>query len=1245
MKPKYKNLGKVRPTVEGYWDNTKEYSIISIVYDTNSDKSYISKKKVPKGINIGNTEYWQIFGNSIVNYDSIVVLGFNNNGETDTYTLPEAIKAIPNDKKHIGILVSFYEDANDIIKEKHWNLYQFSSNDINQFDNTELWMSVYYNKHSNIIITGSVAVGPNGNWYNDGKDTGIKASGPKGDKGDNGKNAVYAIFSQDNIIHKKSTEIKVYNVNINLINKDIVLADDYSININGFPAGISVAITKSDEYTYKLNVGILPTAKFNERIPISLTITYDNIVNKKYIYITTIQDGEKGIDGISSLIRWNNNSIEQSIDNGKTWSALSDKFSNNLYIIGYKDSVDKLPKNALIGAIYGVGPIYMDDDVEQTKPYYQLYINTISNWNKNYTITKVYQGDTELPQSAEEGEIILIKKSTDNYLVYKYTNNSWNLLANLAEICVQKEDIINRGDNIYALVQAEDENQYELYKRVVSWINFGTYNSVAAGIVQETGNNSNVVMSQAATTESLNKLGSYSNNEEFIRTYVDNNNILLWGIRNDGSIFINESYVNSLKKNINDIYNFLNNNYKENIDYLISKNNKSIKELGEYYDNEEFIYIIKDNTGKIVFSIDKKGYVNINNIPNIIKDEINKIYKLLEDNPKINYINKYETELNEKRNYKCVRNNYKNNDTPKTIYINNQLDFDDIQNKINSELESNDNVYLQFIINKGLYKYKNKHILFENFNHPNASISFIGKNCTIIPDGNYYEPTSVFKYFNVADYSNTYNYENKYFDGEKCIEISNSVNIYNKIYYTDELITHEDDEDKRIFKLHTLDVEDLTEEECKDLYITTYNGYYIFTYKVIKIENNYIYFYFNGISDSDYEKNVAIPTTLNSDMEGYNYGYTRYKIINKNDNNSDLYIYKNKIYFKSEYIYECINNYFVYINNCTIKSLSIEGIRFVCGDNLIYNCDNLETNKFHICNNLFENCSRVIISKSLNRQEDKLFKNVVIEKNKFKNCYVYRNIINIDVYSKNIELIYNDFDNCINAFGQPIVIDIESDNYYIAFNNIKNFGYNAIRVGAWQTTSYTKSNGVVEYNYLYNDINYLKNISINSLLDGGAIYIATQNVFAHIRNNVIINDAVPNGVSCIYLDGGCFNTAVYDNFILGGFKYAIFTNNGADINSAMPEVKQTTNRFIVNNIMTLPYYFTTTYWKTCFNGGNIICYNKYKPKIVTTNVDSDVTTYLPGCDILENTIRVDTDYYDFLDKKFNKFIMNQIIKN
>ena len=226
-------------------------------------------------------------------------------------------------------------------------------------------------------------------------------------------------------------------------------------------------------------------------------------------------DGENGKDGVTPLIRWNNNRLEQSTDNGKSWWALSDKFNNKLYIKGYVTSADKLPKNALVGDMYGVGPIYGDDDVEQTKPYYQVYVNTVTDWAKSATITKVYQGDTELPQSAENNEIILIKKSTDNYLVYKYVNGSWNLLANLAEIYVEKDDIVNRGDNIFALVQSEIENQYELYERVVSWRNSGTFTSITAGIVNELGTSENAVMSQKSVTKEINNLTANTGVDEY----------------------------------------------------------------------------------------------------------------------------------------------------------------------------------------------------------------------------------------------------------------------------------------------------------------------------------------------------------------------------------------------------------------------------------------------------------------------------------------------------------------------------------------------------------------------------------------------------------------------------------------------------------------------------------------------------------------------------------------------------------
>ena len=43
----------------GNWDKNKEYENLSVVLASNGD-SYTSKKNVPKGIELSNTEYWAI---------------------------------------------------------------------------------------------------------------------------------------------------------------------------------------------------------------------------------------------------------------------------------------------------------------------------------------------------------------------------------------------------------------------------------------------------------------------------------------------------------------------------------------------------------------------------------------------------------------------------------------------------------------------------------------------------------------------------------------------------------------------------------------------------------------------------------------------------------------------------------------------------------------------------------------------------------------------------------------------------------------------------------------------------------------------------------------------------------------------------------------------------------------------------------------------------------------------------------
>lgn len=61
MKLSKVNLGKVAVTVDGDWDNTKDYDKLTIVLDRSVYKTYISRKPVPAGTVLTNMNYWLPF--------------------------------------------------------------------------------------------------------------------------------------------------------------------------------------------------------------------------------------------------------------------------------------------------------------------------------------------------------------------------------------------------------------------------------------------------------------------------------------------------------------------------------------------------------------------------------------------------------------------------------------------------------------------------------------------------------------------------------------------------------------------------------------------------------------------------------------------------------------------------------------------------------------------------------------------------------------------------------------------------------------------------------------------------------------------------------------------------------------------------------------------------------------------------------------------------------------------------------
>lgn len=266
MKKYIKILGKVRPTVDGDWSKDKSYDILTIVYDKDSKKSYISRKKVPVGINILNKDYWMNISTTRVDNDSIVLLSNPNDiGQINSFTLQEAVDSFDNEDKRIGLFISFYEKPIHELDTYKWNLYQFIGSDINQFNDITKWISIYNrsNKFLGLYLTegklnevkrspevgdyafvgntlkeaivyrcnvngkwtktkesavdyielklsGNVTVGENGNWFNDGVDTGFKA------KGEDGKTP-QIVVSKDNKLQVSYDGVNFTNITENIV--------------------------------------------------------------------------------------------------------------------------------------------------------------------------------------------------------------------------------------------------------------------------------------------------------------------------------------------------------------------------------------------------------------------------------------------------------------------------------------------------------------------------------------------------------------------------------------------------------------------------------------------------------------------------------------------------------------------------------------------------------------------------------------------------------------------------------------------------------------------------------------------------------------------------------------------------------------------------------------------------------------------------------------------------------------------
>ena len=452
MKEYIKQVGKVVPTIDGDWNINQEYENISIVFNNQSNKSYISKKEVPKGISILNKEYWQEFGNTRIDNDSILLLSYkDNNGNINSYTLEEAINSINIKDRRIGIFISFYEKPNAEIEQYRWNLYQFNSNNIDNFTDITAWDSIYYNKtkfygllenedilykvkknpsvgdyafvgtslgeaivyrcytkniwkettekateYLTILIQGTVTVGPNGNWFNDGVDTNIPAKGEKGDK-------PYLRYNETTGYVEYSFDQENWS---NLINKEEITGAAATIKVgtvSSLPAGSSPKI---------INSGTSSDAIFNFSIP-------------KGDKGDKGDQGNSGVSGdVSDIIVINNlNGGESEEGNIKVLAAEQGKVLNEK-LIELENNTNKIifTDNTIANAFIKEINIKITDS-----KYVKLKLNFYNNFSGTTGI-RIY-GITEIGEETSLGTFPISTYYNEENNIFEVNNDILNFFA------------------------------------------------------------------------------------------------------------------------------------------------------------------------------------------------------------------------------------------------------------------------------------------------------------------------------------------------------------------------------------------------------------------------------------------------------------------------------------------------------------------------------------------------------------------------------------------------------------------------------------------------------------------------------------------------------------------------------------------------------------------------------------------------------------------------------------------------
>lgn len=423
------------------------------------------------------------------------------------------------------------------------------------------------------------------------------------------------------------------------------------------------------------------------------------------------------------------------------------------------------------------------------------------------------------------------------------------------------------------------------------------------------------------------------------------------------------------------------------------------------------------------------------------------------------------------------------------IKVNNQAEFDNLPLLIEHALnQDSKRIRVQFC--EGVFYFNEEHVSLKNLTFPDKTLVLEGNLTTFIGAGQEKESNTVKPDFHYG-----------YFDKE-----NRKIDFWEGIFQANDTVEIVDKANK-ICRLKAADPYVGNKKGGKSHILLT-RWFVSSIYPIVKVEDGYYYFMASDLKKTTFHKMYNV----NGDY-GFAKKYPRYKIFHCKDTSS---------------LFECRSSNFLTIDNCQFKTLKLKGFSF-CGNSSM-SSSLLKFNDVHGGELLLSDCTFEAI------------KNRVLLATLTDNLYVCDCVVSecdVDGFVSENGCKNTVIENCFfqrngQRLNNTACVICRGGNFIVRNNTFVDFSYSAISVGMnYQWDKKYICSGIVERNNISYSDEYLSHPEKYTLMDGGAIYVMTQQENIEIRYNCIHGYTGVWSNRGIFCDDGTKNVKISGNVVTG----------------------------------------------------------------------------------------------------------------